>query len=235
MPALASAAAMPERNSRTRRRRPRLQRRLAIGGGDERQHHAHAPRLGRHPGEDVDQRGRATAWRLCPHLGDQRVDHVPRDRLQELRDRREVVGEMALPKAGRPSDARLRQLLHAALGREPERRIEDPRARVHLVIIPNSCGTAERASGEHRRSRTMPATGSVLHNRVRNARCGRPRKGMPPGRVLPAQIGRAASPCLREFGSVNVRPTRIAEAFGHNEDGVMRIRSNSNRHQGGNP
>ena len=84
---------------------------------------------------------------------------------------------MALPKAGRPSDARLRQLLHAALGREPERRIEDPRTRVHLVIIPKTrrgraaafealAAPPESSDGDPAKAR--PATG------LRGDRCETP-------------------------------------------------------------
>ena len=70
-------------------------------------------------------------------LARQPVERMARHRLQEIGDRREVVGEVALAHARGAAHARLGEL--AALGEQLEGGLDDAAADVHgLVILPNN-------------------------------------------------------------------------------------------------
>src|SRR5260221_6340342 len=70
-------------------------------------------------------------------LPGERGDRVARHLLQEIAARGEVVGEVALPDAGRSCDPGLRQLMRAALGKQLKCGFEDALADLHLVSLPN--------------------------------------------------------------------------------------------------
>ena len=70
-------------------------------------------------------------------LARQPVERMARHRLQEIGDRREVVGEVALAHARGAAHARLGEL--AALGEQLEGGLDDAAADVHgLVILPKN-------------------------------------------------------------------------------------------------
>ena len=90
-------------------------------------------RLGNHVGERARTLARVGAGEL---LGE-RLERVPRHRLQQVGDRREVIGQVALPHAGLLADARLGDLLRAAFAQQSQGGFEDAGAYVHgLVSLP---------------------------------------------------------------------------------------------------